>query len=205
MRRRLSRTLTAAVFVAAVLGAAWFTGCDLSMLWARRSHLTDIVSEMIPPEWGFAGKALPLLWTTVQMSVTGTVLGAALAIPAAMGCAATLPGPRGLKKLLRFCIQLLRSFPALILALLATFFLGIGAFAGTAAITVYTFAIMTRLTYEDMESVPLGPPTQRCKPWEPAPSGPLYIPFSRKSHPPISPMCSICWRAMYATAPSWVM
>lgn len=204
MRRRLSRTLTAAVFVAAVLGAAWFTGCDLSMLWARRSHLTDIVSEMIPPEWGFAGKALPLLWTTVQMSVTGTVLGAALAIPAAMGCAATLPGLRGLKKLLRFCIQLLRSFPALILALLGTFFLGIGAFAGTAAITVYTFAIMTRLTYEDMESVPLGSYTA-LQAMGASPSGPLYIPFSRKSHPPISPMCSICWRAMYATAPSWVM
>ena len=159
MRRHLSRPLTAAAFVVVFLGAAWFTGCDLSMLWSRKSHLLDIVSEMIPPEWSFAGKVLPLLWTTVQMSVTGTVLGAVLAIPAAMGCATTLPGPWGLKKALRFCIQLLRSFPALILALLATFFLGIGAFAGTAAITVYTFAIMTRLTYEDMESVPLGPYT----------------------------------------------
>lgn len=135
MKRRLSRTLTAVVFAVTFLGAAWFTGCDLSMLWSRKSHLLDIVSQMIPPEWGFAGKVLPLLWTTVQMSVTGTVLGAVLAVPAAMGCAAMLPGPRGLKKLLRFCIQLLRSFPALILALLATFFLGIGAFAGTVAIT----------------------------------------------------------------------
>ncbi len=203
MRRHLSRPLTAAAFVVVFLGAAWFTGCDLSMLWSRKSHLLDIVSEMIPPEWSFAGKVLPLLWTTVQMSVTGTVLGAVLAIPAAMGCATTLPGPWGLKKALRFCIQLLRSFPALILALLATFFLGIGAFAGTAAITVYTFAIMTRLTYEDMESVPLGPCIQLCKPWEPVRFGPLSIPFFRKSHPPISPMCSICWRAMYATAPFW--
>ena len=159
MRRHLIRPLAAAAFVVVFLGAAWFTGCDLSMLWSRKSHLMDIVSEMIPPEWSFTGKVLPMLWTTVQMSVTGTVLGAVLAIPAAMGCAATLPGPGGVKKLLRVCIQLLRSFPALILALLATFFLGIGAFAGTAAITVYTFAIMTRLTYEDMESAPLEPYT----------------------------------------------
>ena len=110
-----------------------------------------------PPDWGFLGKVLPLLWATVQMSVTGTALGAALAVPAAMACAAPLPGPNALKKLLRFCIQVLRAFPALILALLATFFLGLGSFAGTAAITVYTFAIMTRLTYEDIESAPLGP------------------------------------------------
>lgn len=202
MRRRLSRPLTAAAFAVVFLGAAWFTGCDLSVLWSRKNHLLDIVSKMIPPEWSFAGKVLPLLWTTVQMSVTGTVLGAVLAVPAAMGCAITLPGPRGLKKALRFCIQLLRSFPALILALLATFFLGIGAFAGTAAITVYTFAIMTRLTYEDMESVSLGPYTA-LQAMGPAPFGPLFIPFSRKSHLHILRMCSICWRAMCATAPSW--
>ena len=91
------------------------------------------------------------------MSITGTFLGAVLSIPAAMACAAALPGPGPVKKAVRFCIQVLRSFPALILALLATFFLGIGSFAGTAAITVYTFAIMTRLTYEDIESAPQGP------------------------------------------------
>ena len=72
------------------------------------------------------------------------------------GRGAVHPGRHGLRRrpagtrpgqeAVRFCIQVLRSFPALILALLATFFLGIGSFAGTAAITVYTFAIMTRLT-----------------------------------------------------------
>ena len=159
MRRHIPRPLAVAAFGALFLAAAWFTGCDLPLLWSRRGHLTDIAREMFPPEWSFAGKVLPLLWITVQMSVTGTVLGAVLSVPAAMVCAAPLPGPRAVKKLLRFCIQVLRSFPALILALLATFFLGIGAFAGTAAITVYTFAIMTRLTYEDMEHAPLGPYT----------------------------------------------
>ena len=156
-RRPRRRCLALAAFLLVFLWAAWFTGCDLEMMWSRRDHLTDIVSQMFPPDWSFTAKALPLLWSTVQMSVTGTVLGAVLAVPAAMACASPLPGPAALKKAVRFCIQVLRSFPALILALLATFFLGIGSFAGTAAITVYTFAIMTRLTYEDMESAPLGP------------------------------------------------
>lgn len=152
-----TRRVAIAAFLALFLAAAWFTGCDLGLLWSRRSHLAGIVREIFPPEWSFTGKVLPLLWTTVQMSVTGTVLGAGLAVPAAIACAAPLPGPGAVKRLLRFCVQILRSFPALILALLATFFLGIGAFAGTAAITAYTFAIMTRLTYEDIESEPLGP------------------------------------------------
>lgn len=157
MKQRRIRCLAAAAFVLLFLGAAWFTGCDLSLIWSRRDHLTDIAAKMFPPDWGFLGKVLPLLWATIQMSITGTFLGAVLSIPAAMACAAALPGPGPVKKAVRFCIQVLRSFPALILALLATFFLGIGSFAGTAAITVYTFAIMTRLTYEDIESAPQGP------------------------------------------------
>ena len=157
MKQRRIRCLAAAAFVLLFLGAAWFTGCDLSLMWSRRDHLTDIAAKMFPPDWGFLGKVLPLLWATIQMSITGTFLGAVLSIPAAMACAAALPGPGPVKKAVRFCIQVLRSFPALILALLATFFLGIGSFAGTAAITVYTFAIMTRLTYEDIESAPQGP------------------------------------------------
>ena len=157
MKQRRIRCLAAAAFVLLFLGAAWFTGCDLSLMRSRRDHLTDIAAKMFPPDWGFLGKVLPLLWATIQMSITGTFLGAVLSIPAAMACAASLPGPGPVKKAVRFCIQVLRSFPALILALLATFFLGIGSFAGTAAITVYTFAIMTRLTYEDIESAPQGP------------------------------------------------
>ena len=104
MRRRIPRPVLAAGFLLLFLAAAWFTGCDLGLMWSRRDHLTDIAAEMFPPDWGFLGKVLPLLWATVQMSVTGTALGAALAVPAAMACAAPLPGPNALKKLLRFCI-----------------------------------------------------------------------------------------------------
>ena len=157
MKRRRISLLVFLLCTAVFLAAAWLTGCDLGLMWSRRAHLTDIALKLFPPDWSFAQKVFPLLWATVQMSVTGTVLGAALALPAALVCARPLPGFPPVKQVLRFLVQVLRSFPALILALLATFFLGIGSFAGTAALTVYTFAIMTRLTYEDIEHAPLGP------------------------------------------------
>ena len=77
MKQRRIRCLAAAAFVLLFLGAAWFTGCDLSLMWSRRDHLTDIAAKMFPPDWGFLGKVLPLLWATIQMSITGTFLGAA--------------------------------------------------------------------------------------------------------------------------------
>ena len=137
--------------------AAWFTDCDISQFWARKGHLTDIIVRMIPPSWGYLGSILSPLLATLQMSVTGTGLGAFLALLLAPLCARNLPAPAPVRVVLRFLVQVLRSFPALILALLATFLFGLGTFAGTVAITVYTRAIMTRLTYEDIETLPLGP------------------------------------------------
>lgn len=182
MKRRRLVLLTVLLCAVLFLAAAWFTGCDLGLMWSRRDHLTDIVLKLFPPDWGFARKVFPLLWATVQMSVTGTVLGSALALPGALVCARPLPGLAPLKKVLRFLVQVLRSFPALILALLATFFLGLGSFAGTAALTVYTFAIMTRLTYEDIENAPLGAYRALC-----AMGSPSLHAFFRAVFPEILP------------------
>ena len=91
------------------------------------------------------------------MSVTGTVTGSALALIVSPFGAVSLHFPSWARRLLRLLIQILRSFPALILALAATFLFGLGTFAGTFAITLYTFAIMTKLTYEDAEHADTAP------------------------------------------------
>ena len=116
--------------------------------WKRRSHLTDLV-DMIPPDFSYIQKILLPLFYTIQMSVTGTVLGTFFALVLSPFGAANLGFPAVIRRILRIVIQILRSFPALILALTATFLFGLGTFAGTFAITLYTFAIMTKLTYED--------------------------------------------------------
>ena len=157
--KRWLRTL--ALFLL-LLAAARFTDCNPTLLWARRSHLTDLISAMLPPDWGYAPRILAPLLATVQMSVTGTALGSFLALLLAPLCAENLHAPKPLRWTLRLLVQVLRSFPTLILALLATFLFGLGTFSGTVAITVYTFAILTRLTYEDIESAELAPYHALC-------------------------------------------
>ncbi len=157
--KRWLRTL--ALFLL-LLAAARFTDCSPALFWARRSHLTDLISAMLPPDWGYAPRILAPLLATVQMSVTGTALGSFLALLLAPLCAENLHAPKPLRWTLRLLVQVLRSFPTLILALLATFLFGLGTFSGTVAITVYTFAILTRLTYEDIESAELAPYHALC-------------------------------------------
>ena len=156
-RRRCPGWVWLLAGLALTAAAAWFTGCDVGLLWARRDHLADILRRMFPPDWGYFARVWAPLWATVQMSVTGTALGSFLALLTAPLCAAGLGAvPAPVRHILRALVQVLRSFPALILALAATFLFGLGAFAGTAAITLYTFAIMTRLTYDDIDAAPDG-------------------------------------------------
>jgi len=130
---------------------------DFSYFWSRRSHFSDIITQMFPPAWEFKSKIIQPLAVTIQMSVTGTAMGSLLALIVAPFCSKTTGFNPVIRTVLRIIIQILRSFPALILALAATFIFGIGQFAGTVALTLFTFAIMTRLTYEDAESAPQKP------------------------------------------------
>jgi len=155
--RRASKWAAWAALAALFLLSCRASGVSPPLLVRRGGHFGDIVSRLFPPDWSYMPKVLPLLWATVQMSVTGTALGALLALLAAPFCAGIIPGPRLPKKLCRAAVQILRSFPALILALAATFLFGLNSFSGAAAITVYTLAVMTRLTYEDLENAPAAP------------------------------------------------
>lgn len=149
-----NRAWGAAAILALFVLSCVVTGVSLPVLFQRGGHFGDIVSRLFPPDLSYMPKVLPLLWATVQMSVTGTALGAFLGLLAAPFCSEAIPGPKLVKQLCRGIIQVLRAFPALILALLATFLFGLTSFSGTAAITVYTFSIMTRLTYEDLDAAP---------------------------------------------------
>ena len=140
------------LFLLCFYAAASFTGCDPALFVSRSSHLSDLAADMMRPDLSYFPKILLPLFYTIQMSVTGTVTGSALALIVSPFGAVSLHFPSWARRLLRLLIQILRSFPALILALAATFLFGLGTFAGTFAITLYTFAIMTKLTYEDADS-----------------------------------------------------
>ena len=162
MKRRHLTPLFVLLGLLLLIMAGHFTGCSFGRFWARRSHLGDVFSRMIPPDWSYFPRIFRPLWATIQVSVAGTALGSFLALLVSPLCAGNLNSPRLLRQILRALIQILRSFPTLILALAATFLFGLGTFSGTVAILLYTFAIMTRLCYEDIENTPTGPYIALC-------------------------------------------
>ena len=113
------------LFLLCFYAAASFTGCDPALFISRSSHLSDLAADMMRPDLSFFPKILLPLFYTIQMSVTGTVTGSALALIVSPFGAVSLHFPSWARRLLRLLIQVLRSFPALILALAATFLFGL--------------------------------------------------------------------------------
>ena len=133
------------------------TGFDLKILMNRGQEFFVLLVEMFPPDWAYSSRVWGPLLDTIKMSLFGTFLGGFLAVPFAIIASSNLMKNRLIIILARLIISFLRTFPTLVIALLATFIFGLGTVAGTTAITLFTFSYLGKLLYEFIETVDMGP------------------------------------------------
>jgi phosphonate transport system permease protein len=152
------------VAVALALVAASFWSLDLQ--WARFLSLDALRrmgrfgAELLSPnlEGAFLAKLLPAALETLAMSVLGTLLavvaGLFLALPASRLHAEDRAFWRAPARLL---LNVLRSVPELMWAVLLLIAAGLGPFAGTLALALHTAGVLGRLFAEAIENAPPGP------------------------------------------------
>ena len=155
MRYSLRRTGMVLLFLALIILCGESTNVSLSLLLRRGVRFFDIAGAMIPPDTSYARVVLAPLWATVQMSLAGTGIGAVLGLVGASFASAYLNPHAWLRIPFKAIVHLIRTIPALILALLCTFLVGLGTLAGTLALSIYTTVVMIRMGYEDMENTDL--------------------------------------------------
>jgi len=102
------------------------------------------------PDW------LALLGDTLLMAYVGTVFGAFAALLLSFPAAATLAPPR-VVAVARRMLEVARTVPTLVLALVFVYAFGLGPFAGVLAIAVHTAGALGKLFAEEHENANLGP------------------------------------------------
>jgi len=132
------------------------TGFSLATIIKRGGQFWVIVKAMFPPNWSYFDGIISFLLDTVIMSFLGSMLGSILALPFAALCASNINDNIVLRQVLRFIFSILRTVPTLIIALIATYIFGIGTFVGTLAIGIFTFGIVVKMLYENIETVDMG-------------------------------------------------
>jgi phosphonate transport system permease protein len=162
-----------ALVVLVILGITGWSaagvGFDLVELVSSTGPIKKFLSGMFPPDLSartLATTARGVL-ETFQMSFLGALIGAVIAFPlAAFATAdeATTGASRGERllrvvpyHLSRFVLNVFRSVPDILWALVFVVALGLGPFPGTLALAVHSAGILGKLLSETLEAVPSRP------------------------------------------------
>ena len=158
----------AAAVIAVVLISARMTGFSFKILFERGSQLGYILGRIFHPDWSYfrgfwveadranTTKLMNALMDTIKMSIMGSVVGATLALPVAVLSSTNINKNKVVVWALRILLMIIRTLPTLIIAKFASLIFGLGTFAGTMAIIVFTFGIVAKMMYESIETIDMG-------------------------------------------------
>lgn len=133
------------------------TGFSISALAANISKITSILEKLFRPQFSFFPNVVGPLLDTIKMSVLGTIIGCVLALPVSILASSNIDKSTILVSVLRFILSLIRTIPTLIIALVCALIFSLGTFSGTLAIAIFTFGVVSKMLYESIETIDMGP------------------------------------------------
>ncbi len=158
VQRRRSRTPLILLFLAlAIWWSLNMTGFSLVVVINKFSKMIDLMEKIFQPNWEFFPKVVSPLLDTIKMSILGTVIGCALALPVAILSSSNINHSVVLVSIFRFILGLIRTLPTLIIALVCALIFSLGTFSGTVAIAIFTFGIVAKMLFESIETIDMGP------------------------------------------------
>ena len=158
VERPRSRTgLICTLLLLAVTWALHMTGFQLSVIFQKGKNIVAILEKLFRPKWDFFPKVSTPLVDTIKMSILGTVIGCAAALPIAVLASSNIDHNKFIVSLLRVILGLIRTLPTLVIALVCALIFSLGTFAGTVSIAIFTFGIVAKMLYESIETIDMGP------------------------------------------------
>jgi phosphonate transport system permease protein len=139
------------------------------MLFSSESRMGEFVGSFFAPfrfwdpAWqasDFTGKDWALytgkMWQTIQMAMWGTALAVVVAIPLGLLASSNIT-PGWIQQPVRRVLDLIRSIPDLVVALIFITAVGLGPFAGVMAMMFNTGGVLAKLFSEAVEAIDKGP------------------------------------------------
>jgi phosphonate transport system permease protein len=167
-RRRLTASMWLALLLLATAVAAQIGQVDLARLAAGLPRAADYIGRTVPELrwatlaedlgtwlWGF-DVWVALLLDTILIGYVGTVLGAAAALLLSFPAAATLASAPVVAATRRV-LELARTVPVLVFALIFVYAFGLGPLAGVLALALHSMGALGKLFAEVHENADLRP------------------------------------------------
>lgn len=143
--------------ILAIIVSIEMTGFDLRIIVTRGHYLFDILKKIFHPIWSYFSKVVNPLKDTIQMSLLGTITGCLIGLPIAILSSSNINKNKPTLLFFRFVLSVMRSVPTLILASISALIFGLGTFAGTVAIVLFTIGIVAKMLFESIETIDMKP------------------------------------------------
>lgn len=154
---RLKKISTVILILAILWASALKTEASFSDLITGFPEMGKLVKDMMPPDLSYLPKIIDPMAETIRMAIIGTTFGAILAIPFSLIAAKNIFRIPILNTIVRFIMGLIRTIPDLLFASVFVAVFGIGPLAGIFALTFFSFGLISKLTYESIETIDPGP------------------------------------------------
>lgn len=134
----------------------------------RFSQFGTIFSQMfVPSKWGLKTSegyinyiftvAIPKIWATVEMVGLATFIGTLFAIPFYILASSNIFTSKWVHMPVRIILNIFRSIPTFVLAVIATVFFGFNETSGVIAMAMFTTGVLFKLMYEQIETCDMKP------------------------------------------------
>lgn len=138
-----------------------------SMFWTQQkmvggfsnvfANVITVVEKFFPPNLSVITAVWDPMAQTIQMAIIATTVAAVLTVPLALLSAQNITTSKPLYLLTRTILNILRTIPDLVLAVIFVGLFGVGLFPGIVALVIFSLGILAKLISETIESVDMNP------------------------------------------------
>lgn len=138
-----------------------------SMIWTQSQmaggftgalgNMLNVMKNFFPPNPEVISAVIGPMFETIQMAIIATTVAAILTVPLALLAARNVTTFKPLYYITRTFLNILRTIPDLVLAVIFVGLFGIGLFPGILALIIFSLGILAKLISETIESVDMDP------------------------------------------------
>ncbi len=120
-------------------------------------NIFGLIADFFPPQWSYVSNIWPKLFETLHMAIIATTIAVIISIPFSLLTANNVTTNHFLYQVMRFLLNIIRTIPDIILAVVFVGLFGIGVFPGIIALIIFAVGILVKLMSEVIEAIDMNP------------------------------------------------
>ena len=146
------------IVLAIYIWSLWMTESDPARLRSQLPFIYEFIRDrFFPPDWEYFRTSFSYLVETWNMALIATTLAALISLPLTFLASNNINTNNTFYLVVRTALNLLRTIPDIVLAILVVAFMGLGSVSGVVALTIFTSGILAKMLSESTEGIDNGP------------------------------------------------